>query len=80
MGEILSSLTPEYDFRGKSGLSGEIAVVAVVGVPWSISREGRDKPLGLRSCSAKVVLKSVETGRRLKATKSDEPGGALLGG
>lgn len=57
-------------------LSGEIAVAAVVGVPMSESMV-----TGLTSCSTKEeLLNIVDTGRRLSPTKSEEVGGALLGG
>ena len=53
-----------------------MAVAAVVGVPVSESIV-----TGLTSCSPNdALLNSVDTGRRLSPTKSEDVGGALLGG
>ena len=77
--DLPSSFGPAYPLscNGNSVLSGEMAVAAVVGVPVSESIV-----TGLTSCSPpkEALLNSVDTGRRLSPTKSEDVGGALLGG
>lgn len=77
----LSSLIRGCRPPTKAGLNGEITEVEVVGVPESVSKDGRlwSAEDRVANCEENPVLNMVDTGRSFNPTNSADVGGALLG-